>query len=235
MWSISIGTLFPCLFSEYFSHSCAGRAMKCGVFDLNLYNLKDYGIGNHKVVDDKPFGGGPGMIIRPDVVDQFFWLKNRSHKIYMSPRGRLFNRDVAYELIKKSEVAILCGRYEGVDQRVLDHWNVDEISIGDFVTFGGEAPALCLLESCIRLLPGVIKQDSMDHDSFESGYLEHDQYTRPSVWNSASDLGKKYSVPDVLLSGHHQEILKWRELNSQSVTKKRRPDLWYRYVEKKDI
>lgn len=187
LWSVSIGTLFPHIFPGSLAVSCSGKAMMKNIFDLHVYDLREYGIGKHKLVDDAPFGGGAGMVMRPDVIDAFFNAhENRNkHKIYLSPRGRVFTQAIAHELIQK-DLCILCGRYEGVDQRVLDHWSVDEISIGDFVTFGGEIPAMAMLEACIRLLPGVIEAQSIMNESFEGYLLEHHQYTRPSQWKPSS-------------------------------------------------
>lgn len=230
-WSVSIGTLFPDLFPGALGISCAGNAMKNGIFKLETYDLREFAVDKHKTVDDSPFGGGAGMVIKPEIIDRFFCLEQNIHKrkIYMSPRGKVFNQTLAHQLIT-SDICILCGRYEGVDQRVLDHWNVEEISIGDFVTFGGEIPAIAMLEACIRLLPNVIQHDSILDESFEKNLLEYNQYTRPMSWYSENNQNIVYNVPSVLLSGNHKEIYQWRLSNSIAITKERRQDLWNKYI-----
>lgn len=224
-WNVDVGTLFPSLFPGTLSISCAARAIEKNICNVNVHDLRKFGVSERCTVDDMPFGGGSGMVMRADVIDK--WLSankfDNTRIIYMSPRGRIFNQNLAYELIK-SNLCILCGRYEGVDVRVLQHWNIEEISIGDFVLFGGELPAMTILETCIRLLPGTIKVESINNDSFQNGLLEHDQYTRPSQWTPINS-DNVYEVPSVLLSGHHAEINKWRQINSKQITMRNRPDL----------
>lgn len=234
MWNVRIGTIFPELFPGPLGASCIGKQLD-KLWSLKVDNLRDFATDKHKMVDDEPFGGGGGMVIKSDVIDN--WLY--SHKdnlgkiIYVSPRGKVFSNKVAKELIKQ-DLCILCGRYEGVDARVLKHWEIEEISIGDFVLHGGEVAAMVIVETCLRYLEGMIKAHSVENDSFESGLLEFDHFTRPAEWIPINSK-KLYNVPEVLRSGNHAEIDKWRKEDSMRVTRKSRPDLWKKYLKENPI
>jgi len=226
MWKANILTIFPEMFPSMLGHSLAGRALEKEIWQLNVTNIRDYAEGIHRTVDDKPFGGGAGMVMKPDVLGRAIddTAKN-THLIYMTPKGRLFNQRIAEELITK-DITILCGRFEGIDQRIIDKYDIDEISIGNFVLSGGEVGALTLLDACVRLLPNVIgASEGIINESFGKGeyeeLLEYPHYTRPAKWQ-----GMK--VPDVLTSGNHAEIKKWRLEQAKEATKKRK-DLWNKY------
>ena len=212
-------TLFPEMF-DLLNYSILGKAKEKNLIDVNLINIRDLSKDKHKKVDDTPYGGGAGMVIRPDVVyDAYKSVKNEDAKvIYMSPQGNILNQKKVEDLSKNKHLIILCGHYEGIDQRVLDKIVDEEISIGDYVLTGGEIPAMVLIDSVSRYIEGVINQDSIQEESFSNGLLEYPQYTRPEVFE-----GEK--VPDVLLSGHHKNIEKWRRDKSIEITKIKRPDL----------
>ena len=212
-------TLFPEMF-DLLNYSILGKAKEKNLIDVNLINIRDFSKDKHKKVDDTPYGGGAGMVIRPDVVyDAYKSVKNEDAKvIYMSPQGNILNQKKVEDLSKNEHLIILCGHYEGIDQRVLDKIVDEEISIGDYVLTGGEIPAMVLIDSVSRYIEGVINQDSIQEESFSNGLLEYPQYTRPEVFE-----GRK--VPDVLLSGHHKNIEKWRRDKSIEITKIKRPDL----------
>ena len=212
-------TLFPEMF-DLLNYSILGKAKEKNLIDVNLINIRDFSKDKHKKVDDTPYGGGAGMVIRPDVVyDAYKSVKNEDAKvIYMSPQGNILNQKKGEDLSKNEHLIILCGHYEGIDQRVLDKIVDEEISIGDYVLTGGEIPAMVLIDSVSRYIEGVINQDSIQEESFSNGLLEYPQYTRPEVFE-----GEK--VPDVLLSGHHKNIEKWRKDKSIEITKIKRPDL----------
>ena len=212
-------TLFPEMF-DLLNYSILGKAKEKNLIDVNLINIRDFSKDKHKKVDDTPYGGGAGMVIRPDVVyDAYKSVKNEDAKvIYMSPQGNILNQKKVEDLSKNEHLIILCGHYEGIDQRVLDKIVDEEISIGDYVLTGGEIPAMVLIDSVSRYIEGVINQDSIQEESFLNGLLEYPQYTRPEVFE-----GRK--VPDVLLSGHHKNIEKWRRDKSIEITKIKRPDL----------
>lgn len=212
-------TLFPEMF-EPLKQSIIGKAIEKKLIELNLVNIRDFSKDKHKKVDDTPYGGGAGMVMRPDVVyDAYQSVKQDQAKvIYMSPQGKKLNQQIVEDLSKESHLIILCGHYEGIDQRVLDEIVEEEISIGDYVLTGGEIPAMVLIDSVSRYVEGVIKQDSIQEESFSNGLLEYPQYTRPEIFQ-----GK--AVPEILLSGHHQNIEKWRKERSLEITKKKRPDL----------
>ena len=212
-------TLFPEMF-EILNQSIIGKAIEKELIDINLINIRDFSKDKHKKVDDTPYGGGAGMIMKPDVVyDAYQSVKDASAKvIYMSPQGKPLNQDKVEELSKENHLIILCGHYEGIDQRVLDKIVDEEISIGDYVLTGGEIPAMVLIDSVSRYVEGVLKEDSIKEESFSNGLLEYPQYTRPEVFE-----GMK--VPEVLLSGHHENIEKWRKEKSLEMTKKKRPDI----------
>ena len=212
-------TLFPEMF-EILNQSIIGKAIEKELIDIHLINIRDFSKDKHKKVDDTPYGGGAGMVMKPDVVyDAYQSIKDRNAKvIYMSPQGKPLNQDKVEELSKENHLIILCGHYEGIDQRVLDKIVDEEISIGDYVLTGGEIPAMVLIDSVSRYVEGVLKEDSIKEESFSNGLLEYPQYTRPEVFE-----GMK--VPEVLLSGHHENIEKWRKEKSLEMTKKKRPDI----------
>ena len=212
-------TLFPEMF-EILNQSIIGKAIEKDLIDINLINIRDFSKDKHKKVDDTPYGGGAGMIMKPDVVyDAYQSVKDENAKvIYMSPQGKPLNQKKVEELSKENHLIILCGHYEGIDQRVLDKIVDEEISIGDYVLTGGEIPAMVLIDSVSRYVKGVLKEDSIKEESFSNGLLEYPQYTRPEVFE-----GMK--VPEVLLSGHHENIEKWRKEKSLEMTKKKRPDI----------
>ena len=212
-------TLFPEMF-EILNQSIIGKAIEKDIIDINLINIRDFSKDKHKKVDDTPYGGGAGMVMKPDVVyDAYQSVKDANAKvIYMSPQGKPLNQKKVEELSKENHFIILCGHYEGIDQRVLDKIVDEEISIGDYVLTGGEIPAMVLIDSVSRYVEGVLKEDSIKEESFSNGLLEYPQYTRPEVFE-----GMK--VPEVLLSGHHENIEKWRKEKSLEITKKKRPEL----------
>ncbi|CAM6031496.1 unnamed protein product, partial [Sphagnum compactum] len=232
-WNVTVLSLFPELFPGPLEYSLAGKAMSGNIWKLNAVNLRDYAPGKHKTLDDKPFGGGTGMVLNPVVIGdaiEDITAKNKIEEIiYLSPRGKVYNQTLAEELIQKSHILFLCGRFEGVDQRVIDHYKIREISLGDFILSGGELAALSIIDSCVRLLPNVIgKESALDEESFSSksiyqNLLEYPHYTRPASW-------KGHEVPEVLLTGHHKNIEKWRLEEAEKITKKRRKDLWRRYL-----
>lgn len=212
-------TLFPEMFVPL-EQSIIGRAVENNRIEINLTNIRDFSKDKHKKVDDTPYGGGKGMVIRPDVVyDAYESVKDENAKvIYMSPKGKGLNQEKVKALSKENHLIILCGHYEGIDQRVLDEIVDEEISIGDYVLTGGEIPAMVLVDSVSRYVEGVLSEGSTSEESFSDGLLEYPQYTRPEEFR-----GKK--VPEVLISGHHENIKKWREEKSLEITKKNRPDL----------
>lgn len=212
-------TLFPEMF-ENLKQSIIGRAIEKNIININLINIRDFSKDKHKKVDDTPYGGGAGMVMKPDVVySAYNSIKEKNAKvIYMSPQGKTLNQKKVEELSKEEHLIILCGHYEGIDQRVLDKIVDEEISIGDYVLTGGELPAMVLIDSVSRYVEGVLKEDSIKEESFSNGLLEYPQYTRPEVFE-----GEK--VPEILLSGHHENINKWRKEKSLEITKKKRPEL----------
>ena len=238
MINVKILTSYPEMFPGGLAHSLIGKAMKENVFKTETVNLHNFGIDSRKSVDDEPFGGGPGMILRPDVVEKALLSVssnkiNKSTKIYLTPSGSLLTQEKLGILAKLEEIIILCGRFEGVDQRAIDILGFEEISIGDYVLAGGEIAAQVLLEGCIRLIPGVLGHpESLLEESFSGNLLEYPHYTRPKVWEDS--LGKKHDVPEVLTSGHHSNIKKWRLDKSVEKTKKIRPDLYIKKEQKQD-
>ena len=212
-------TLFPEMFSSM-NASIIGKALEKKLLTINVINIRNFSKDKHKKVDDTPYGGGAGMIMKPDVVyDAYLSVKSENSKvIYLSPKGKTLNQEKVKELSKEKHLILLCGHYEGIDQRVLDEIVDEEISIGDYVLTGGELPAMVLIDSVSRYIKGVITEESIQEESFSNGYLEYSQYTRPEVF-----LNKK--VPEVLLSGHHENIKKWRDEEALKITKKNRPDL----------
>lgn len=230
MWKIKVLTLFPEMFPGPLGYSVIGRALEDGIWNLSTTNIRDFATDKHQRVDDAPCGGGAGMLFKPDIIDEA--LKNtasaQSKIIYLSPRGRQMTQEIAQELILHDNITLLCGRFEGIDQRVLDKWSVDEVSIGDFVLAGGEIAAMALIESCVRLLPGTLGDpESTEFESFSQNLLEYPQYTKPVNWDGNL-------VPDVLLSGHHKKISSWRLMKAEEITAQRRPDLWQKYLVEKE-
>ncbi|HEY6919308.1 MAG TPA: tRNA (guanosine(37)-N1)-methyltransferase TrmD [Tabrizicola sp.] len=227
-FTAKIITLFPDAFPGTLGLSLTGKALDFGLWQLETIDLRQFGEGKHRNVDDTPAGGGAGMVLRPDVVDAAFRHaragtpvdRTRWPVIYLSPRGAPFTQGTARRLAQAEGLTMLCGRFEGVDQRVLDHHQVEEISLGDFVLTGGEIAAQAILDATVRLIPGVLgNAASTEEESFSDGLLEHPQYTRPAVWEGQE-------IPAVLQSGNHAEIAKWRRQKSEELTQARRPDLW---------
>lgn len=232
-WTARVLTLFPEMFPGPLGHSLAGKALAAGLWSLEAVDIRYFAADKHRSVDDAAFGGGPGLVMRPDVVDAALAgvtgisgpereRPDGEPLIYLSPRGRPLTQARVHELAAARRVTLLCGRYEGVDQRVLDAWSVEEISVGDYVLSGGEPAAIVLIDACVRLLPGVMGDaETLAEESFEGGLLEYPQYTRPQEWR-----GRK--VPEVLASGHHENIRAWRRAQAEATTRDRRPDLWAR-------
>lgn len=216
---IDILSLFPSMF-EPLNESIIKRAVDDKKIEINLVNIRDFAIPPHFKCDDEPFGGGAGMVMLCDPLFKAIESvkKENSNIFYMSPRGKVFNQSIAYEMSKLEHIILVCGHYEGIDQRVINHFNIQELSIGDFVLTGGELPAMVVTDAVARLVSDVISSDSLKDESFSNGLLEYDQYTRPADYNGLK-------VPDILLSGHHAKIEEWRKLNSLENTKKNRPDL----------
>ncbi|MBO9397709.1 tRNA (guanosine(37)-N1)-methyltransferase TrmD [Shimia sp. R9_2] len=232
VWTARIITLFPDAFPGVLGESLTGKALKDGKWQLETTNLRDFGLTKHRNVDDTPAGGGAGMVLRPDVLGNAIEHTMRGARgnwplVYLSPRGRRFDQRMARAWSEADGVTMLCGRFEGVDQRVLDHYNIMEVSLGDFVLTGGEIAAQAMIDATVRLLPSVLgNADSIEEESHSNGLLEHPQYTRPAEW-----LGRP--IPDVLMSGHHGNIEKWRRDMAEQITQERRPDMWSSYEAQK--
>ena len=228
MWKARIFTLYPEAFPGPLNKGLYGKALSNKIWNLDIINIRDSAKDKHKTVDDTPFGGGSGMLIKPDVlarsIDQHV---NKSEKIfYLSPKGKLFNQETAKSLSKEHCINLICGHFEGVDQRLLETRNIEEISVGDYILSGGETAALIIIDSILRLVPGILgNEKSVYEESFENGLLEYPQYTKPQLW-------EEKNVPEVLLSGDHSKIKDWRLSQSEAITRHRRPDLWQKY--KKD-
>ncbi len=224
-WHVHLLTLFPDMFPGSLGQSLSGKALERGDWSFNAVNIRDYAEGVHKNVDDTPYGGGAGMVMRADIIEKAtLSITEPGRKIYLSPRGKPLTQALVKDLAATPDITLLCGRYEGVDQRVLDAQGFEEISIGDYVLSGGEPAALILMDACIRLLPGVMGNETTpDEESFSNGLLEYPHYTRPSEWVSAD--GETRQVPETLKSGDHAKIKAWREEESLKITKSRRPDL----------
>ena len=229
-------TLFPEMVMDGLNTSIIGRAIEAGLLEINAVNIRDYSTNKHMKVDDYPYGGGAGLVMQPEPVYRAYKdlekdMKKKPRVVYLTPQGTTFHQEMAKELAKEEELVFLCGHYEGIDERVLEEIVTDYVSIGDYVLTGGELPAMVMIDSISRLVPGVLhNDDSAGDESFENGLLEYPQYTRPPVF-----LDKE--VPEVLLSGHHENIRKWRHEQSVKRTKERRPDLWEAYekgMEEKD-
>jgi tRNA (guanine37-N1)-methyltransferase len=227
-WHATVLTLFPEMFPGSVGHSVVGKALAEQRWQLDLVNIRDFATGNYHSVDDTPYGGGAGMVMRPDIVAAALKSAETRHgkaarRIYLSPRGRVLDQALVKELAAAESILLLCGRYEGLDERVIEAEALEEVSLGDFVLAGGELAALAILESCVRLLPGVLGNDTtIDEESFEQDLLEYPHYTRPQNWEGRV-------VPDILLSGHHEKIRAWRRGEAERITRQRRPDLWQRY------
>ncbi|MBD3664661.1 tRNA (guanosine(37)-N1)-methyltransferase TrmD [Sulfitobacter aestuariivivens] len=225
VWQARVITLFPELFPGVLGASLTGKALHDGTWQLHTHDLRSFGIGKHRNVDDTPAGGGAGMVMRADVVGPAIEAAQSSAHgrwpiLYMSPRGRRFDQAMARDLADCTGVTMLCGRFEGVDERVIDHYGITEVSLGDFVMTGGELAAQAMIDATVRLLPGVLgNADSAVEESHSEGLLEHPQYTRPANWQG-------HEIPPVLMSGNHAEIAKWRRAQAQQLTRKRRPDMW---------
>ena len=227
-WKAKVLTLFPEMFPGTLGLSLAGQGLKDGAWTLEAVDIRDFAYDKHRSVDDAPFGGGPGMVMRPDVVSDAIEAAAKTDPalalIYLTPRGRPLDQDRVRQLAEGPGVTLLCGRFEGLDERVLDAHAMEEISIGDFVLSGGEAAAIAVIDACVRLLPGVVgASESLAEESFEDGLLEYPQYTRPREW-------KGRAVPQVLVSGHHEKVRDWRQRQAEAITRERRPDLWARYA-----
>ena len=228
MFLARVFTLYPEIFPGPLNKGLYGKALSKKIWNLKVVNIRDYAEDKHKTVDDTPFGGGSGMLLKPDVlaksIDQN--IKNGERIFYLSPKGKKFDQKIAKDLSKEKNINLICGHFEGIDERILTTRNIEEISIGDFVLSGGETAALVLIDSILRLLPGVIGNDmSKKDESFENGLLEYPQYTKPLIW-------EKKGVPEVLLSGDHAKIKDWRLSQSEAITRDRRPDLWQKYNKK---
>ncbi len=228
MWQAQVFTLYPEVFPGPLSKGLYGKAMSKKLWDLKVVNIRDAAEDKHKTVDDTPYGGGSGMLLKADVLAKSL-DQNRieGEKIlYLSPKGKKFDQSYAKKLATAKSLSLICGHFEGVDERVLSTRNIEEVSIGDYVLSGGETAAYVVIDSVLRLLPGVLGNDnSKIEETFENGLLEYPQYTKPQIW-------EEKSVPDVLLSGDHSKIKDWRLSQSEAITRVRRPDLWEKY--KKD-
>ena len=227
-WKAKVLTLFPEMFPGPLGLSLAGQGLEAGSWALEAVDIRDFAADKHRTVDDLPFGGGPGMVIRPDVVSEAIDAAAGADPslalIYLTPRGRPLTQARVGELARGPGIVLLCGRYEGLDERVLDAHGLAEISLGDFVLSGGEAAAIAVIDACVRLLPGVVgAPESLIDESFENGLLEYPQYTRPREWRGRT-------VPEVLVSGDHEKIKAWRRHQAEAITRERRPDLWARYA-----
>lgn len=224
MWHAHVLTLFPEMFPGPLAYSLPGKAFEAGIWNLTAYQIRDFATDKHRTVDDTPYGGGAGMVMKPDVLAAAMAaVPMDAKRIYLSPRGKPLNQAKLAELSQETHVALLCGRYEGVDERAIQHCGLEEVSLGDFVLAGGEVAALTLIEGVVRLLPGALgNAETHTEESFSAGLLEYPHYTRPAVWEG---LG----VPDVLVNGDHAKINAWRREKAEELTKLRRPDLWQLY------
>ena len=225
MWQAQVFTLYPEFFPGPLSKGLYGKALSKNLWNLNIVNIRDAAEDKHKTVDDTPYGGGSGMLLKADVLAKSLdQNKIEGEKvIYLSPKGKKFDQNYARELSNEKSVSFICGHFEGVDERVLSTRNIEEISIGDYILSGGETAAFVVIDSILRLLPGVLgNENSRVNESFENGLLEYPQYTKPQIW-------EEKAVPEVLLSGDHSKIKDWRLSQSEAITRVRRPDLWQKY------
>ena len=228
VWTARVLTIFPDMFPGPLGHSLAGRALEEGRWGLQAIDIRDFATDAHRTVDDSPFGGGPGMVMRADVLENALdsVAEAPGPVIYLTPRGKPFDQATAASLAEGPGATLLCGRFEGIDERLIEEYRFQEISVGDFVLSGGEPAAIALIDACVRLLPGVMgAADSLVEESFAQGLLEYPQYTRPALWRGRN-------TPEILLSGHHEKIRAWRLAQAERITRERRPDLWDRYVER---
>jgi tRNA (guanine37-N1)-methyltransferase len=225
VWKVKVITLFPSAFPGVLGESLTGRALQNGLWQLETIDLREFGIGKHRNVDDTPAGGGAGMVLRADVLGAAIdhAMKGAQGKwplIYLSPRGAPMTQGLMQDLASADGVTLLCGRFEGVDERVLEHYDVQEVSLGDFVMTGGEIAAQALIDATVRLIPEVLgNTESAVEESFSTGLLEHPHYTRPADWQGRT-------IPEVLMSGHHGKVAEWRQEQAEAITRERRPDLW---------
>jgi tRNA (guanine37-N1)-methyltransferase len=225
MWEAKVFTLYPEVFPGPLSKGLYGKALSKELWNLKVVNIRDVAEDKHKTVDDTPYGGGSGMLLKADILAKSLDQNKTEGEriIYLSPKGKKFNQPYAKELSKEKSVSFICGHFEGVDERVLSTRNIEEISIGDYVLSGGETAAFVVIDSILRLLPGVLgNENSKEDESFENGLLEYPQYTKPQIW-------EEKGVPEVLLSGDHSKIKDWRLSQSEAITRDRRPDLWQKY------
>jgi len=228
MWTARVFTLYPEIFPGPLNKGLYGKASEKKIWSLEVVNIRDSAGDKHKTVDDTLFGGGSGMLLKPDVLGKSIDsnIKKGERIFYLSPKGKKFDQKIAKELSKETIINLVCGHFEGVDERILDTRNIEEISIGDYILSGGESASFVVIDAVLRLLPGVLGNDiSKNEESFENGLLEYPQYTKPQIW-------EKKSVPEVLLSGDHAKIKDWRLLQSKDITRRRRPDLWKKYLDK---
>lgn len=228
MLKVNILTIFPEMFPGFLGYSLTGKALEEQKWQLNAVNIRDYALDKHKSVDDTPCGGGAGMIMRPDVLGRAIEANyHGGHIIYMSPKGVPLTQAKVHKLAQEKELTIICGRFEGVDERVIEAYNIEEISIGDYILTGGEQAAQIMLDAVVRLLPGVLgNEESLADESFENYLLEYPQYTRPIEWQGRN-------VPEILLSGHHKKIEEWRKEKAEQATQTKRPDLFKIYLDSK--
>src|SRR5713226_1239016 len=224
-WRATVLTIFPEMLPGPLAYSLAGKALEAGIWQLETVDIRDFARDKHRSVDDAPFGGGPGMVLRPDVLDAAIaGAGGVGPLILLSPRGRPLGQERVRELAAMPGVRLICGRFEGVDERVLEARAIEELSLGDFVLSGGEPAAIALIDACVRLLPGVVGcAETLAEESFAEGLLEYPQYTRPQDWEG-------HQIPEVLVSGDHRRIRAWRRAEAERLTRKRRPDLWERYL-----
>ncbi len=224
-WTATVLTIFPEMFPGPLGHSLAGKALRDGLWRLETVDIRDFARDKQRSVDDAPFGGGPGMVMRPDIVAAAIdGTPAPGPAIYLSPRGRPLDQARVRDLAAGPGLRLLCGRFEGVDERVIEARGLEEVCLGDFVLSGGEPAAIALIDACVRLLPGVVGDAAaLDEESFARGLLEYPHYTRPQLWQGRA-------VPEVLLSGHHEQIRQWRQAQAEAATRLRRPDLWNRYL-----
>ena len=225
MWQAQVFTLYPEVFPGPLSKGLYGKALSSDLWKLKVINIRDSADDKHKTVDDTPYGGGTGMLLKPDVLAKSLdENRNENERIlYLSPKGKKFDQNLAKELADEKSLSIICGHFEGVDERILSTRNIEEVSIGDYVLSGGESAAYVVIDSILRLLPGVLgNENSKLDETFENGLLEYPQYTKPQIW-------EEKAVPDVLLSGDHNKIKHWRLSQSEAITRDRRPDLWEKY------
>ncbi len=230
VWTAQVLTLYPEMFPGPLGVSLAGKALDKGLWAMNVTQIRDYATDKHRNVDDTPSGGGPGMVMRADVLAAAIDDVNCDDwpLVYLSPRGRKLDRDMVREFATKEGITLICGRFEGVDERVLEARNIREVSLGDFVLSGGEVAAMAVMDAVVRTLPGVVGDaDTLTEESFEAGLLEYPHYTRPKEWEGRE-------IPEVLQSGHHGKIKDWRLQQSEKLTKERRPDLWQNYIRHKN-